>query len=241
MEITGTQAIKASRRQVWDALNDPDILKRCLPGCESIEKSSPEKFKAVMAMAIGPLRARFHGTLHMTDVSEPERCTMVFEGQGGAIGFGKGSSLVELAETAEGTTISYTASAQVGGKLAQVGSRLIDNVARKMADDFFLAFKRQIAEPTPSGQTAPEAATPDAPLTVAPGGEKTGPTDQNMRTTASTSTAPGTFPATEPSVHTVPPSTDRVAHNAVMVPGWWLLVATGVGSALTATGALLFR
>ena len=142
MEINGSQSIGAPRQQVWDALNDPHVLKLCLPGCESVERVSPEEFRVIMAAAIGPLRARFNGKLQMTESRPPESCLMTFEGQGGVVGFGKGSSAVSLAETADGTTLSYTANAQVGGKLAQVGSRLIDNVARKMAEDFFSALRR---------------------------------------------------------------------------------------------------
>src|SRR4051812_21997945 len=117
MEINGSQNIGAPRQQVWDALNDPVILKACLPGCESVERVSAEEFRVIMAAAIGPLRARFNGKLHMTEAKPPESCLMTFEGQGGVVGFGKGSSSVSLAETADGTTLSYTANAQVGGKL----------------------------------------------------------------------------------------------------------------------------
>ncbi|MDX3894628.1 carbon monoxide dehydrogenase subunit G [Pusillimonas sp.] len=234
MEITGTQLIEAPRPQVWDALNDPVILKKCLPGCESLEKHSPEEFKAVMAMAIGPLRARFNGTLHMRDVSAPQRCTMVFEGQGGAIGFGKGSSLVELTETTQGTAISYTANAQVGGKLAQVGSRLIDNVARKMADDFFLAFKQQIAGPPPAAQTMSIPESSNIPPSEASD-------EEVVQGPKSLLTVSDSRQAVAPIKRVTPPGTAQAASSSVMVPGWWLLVATGIGAALTTTGALLLR
>src|SRR5690606_25009722 len=108
---------------------------------------STEEYKVIMVAAIGPLRARFNGKLCMTNAQPPAACTMEFEGQGGPVGFGKGTSEVSLTETQEGTQISYTAHAQVGGKLAQVGSRLIDNVARKMADDFFKALTKQLTAP----------------------------------------------------------------------------------------------
>ncbi|MGE0802053.1 MAG: carbon monoxide dehydrogenase subunit G [Lautropia sp.] len=144
MEITGVQQIPAPRETVWQALNDPAVLKDCLPGCESVEQSEPDLFKVVMTSSIGPLRARFNGTLKLGDIDAPNRCTMLFEGQGGPIGFGKGRSEVRLIETAGVTELSYTAQAQVGGKLAQVGGRLIDSVARKMSDDFFAAFRRRL-------------------------------------------------------------------------------------------------
>ena len=140
MEILGQQLISAPRQTVWDALNDPLILKECLPGCESVEQLSPEEFRVVIKTAIGPLKARFQGSLKISEAKVPESCVMHFEGQGGAIGFGKGTASVTLKEAADGTDLSYEAKAQIGGKLAQVGSRLIDSVAKKMADDFFKAF-----------------------------------------------------------------------------------------------------
>jgi carbon monoxide dehydrogenase subunit G len=169
MEITGTQIIAATRQKVWDALNDPVILKKSLPGCESVERTSADEFKVIMAAAIGPLRARFNGVLRMSDVQAPESCTMVFEGQGGAVGFGKGNSSVRLTESQGQTELTYTANAQVGGKLAQVGSRLIDSVARKMADDFFKAFKAQlVGEATPLKDAATAAAATAAARDSAP-------------------------------------------------------------------------
>lgn len=159
MQITGTQSIAAPRDQVWSALNDPAILKGCLPGCESVERVSPELFRVVVVSAIGPLRARFNGDLRLTQARPPQSCVMVFEGQGGAVGFGKGQASVELHEVGDKTELRYSAQAQVGGKLAQIGTRLIDSVARKMSDDFFEAF-RNLVVPTPntSAGVAPDSA-----------------------------------------------------------------------------------
>lgn len=148
MEIIGQQIIPAPREAVWKALNDPAVLQKCLPGCESVEQTSPEEFRMAIKAAIGPLRARFAGVLRMADVKAPQSCVMHFEGQGGVVGFGKGSANVSLRETPEGTELSYESRAEVGGKLAQVGSRLIDSVAKKMADDFFKAFRQQLAPPS---------------------------------------------------------------------------------------------
>lgn len=237
MEITGTQSILAPRQRVWDALNDPDILKRCLPGCESVLKTSAEEFTVVIAAAIGPLRARFNGVLRMSNAQAPASCTMVFEGQGGAVGFGKGNSSVTLTEANGATELAYTAQAQVGGKLAQVGSRLIDSVARKMADDFFKAFKAQLAEPSPLVALATDSASgKDAPTTPAPVAPRV----------ANTSAAPVT-----PSVQTVAamplpttseaPAAGGAAPAQAMVPGWWLGVAAVLGSAMTLVGALVLR
>lgn len=231
MEITGTQTIAAPRQQVWDALNDPAVLKLSLPGCISVDRTSPEEFKVVMAAAIGPLRARFNGVLRMSDVNAPESCTMVFEGQGGAVGFGKGNSVVKLSESNGQTELSYSAEAQVGGKLAQVGSRLIDSVARKMADDFFKAFKAQLAGPeavptrtsaTSGPQKAEHAGATDGPTTAAAVSAATSnAVSQAAVVTASQAIAGA--PAT------------------VMVPGWWLAIAAILGSLSTTAGILIAR
>lgn len=157
MEIIGQQIIPAPRAAVWKALNDPAVLQRCLPGCESVEQTSPQEFHVAIKAVIGPLRARFAGVLRMADVDAPQSCVMHFEGQGGVVGFGKGSSNVSLREIPEGTELSYEARAEVGGKLAQVGSRLIDSVAKKMTDDFFKALRQQLAAP---GEVAPAPPKP---------------------------------------------------------------------------------
>ncbi len=217
MEITGTQTLPASRQKVWDALNDPDILKKCLPGCESVEQTNDTEYKVVIAATIGPLRARFNGRLRMTEMSPPSSCTMVFEGQGGPVGFGKGSSVVRLEQAPNGTELSYTAKAEVGGKLAQVGSRLIDNVARKMADDFFNSFKKQLSAP---GENLAESASHAA------------PTPLSVAKETATSAMPG---------HAHKATSVPQQNGTVMVPGWWLLVATALGSILTVVGTLLVR
>ncbi len=224
MEITGQQLIPAPRQQVWDALTDPVVLKACLPGCESVERMSPERFEVVITSAIGPLRARFKGSLTLTDIVAPQSCVMVFEGQGGAIGFGKGTSRVELSETNEGTALDYRAEAQVGGKLAQVGGRLIDSVARKMSDDFFRAFKRELVPEDRSLSQSHVSA--DAPR----------PADAPSHT-------PTTRMASVPAAPlTLPPNTS----NAGLPPWAWLVcgLCTGVGLGLTAgltLGLLLGR
>ncbi|MES2186589.1 MAG: carbon monoxide dehydrogenase subunit G [Pseudomonadota bacterium] len=232
MEITGNQAIAAPRQAVWDALNDPAILKACLPGCESVIRTSAEEFKVVMAASIGPLRARFNGVLRMTESLPPQSCTMVFEGQGGAVGFGKGSSSVTLGETATGTELAYTAQAQVGGKLAQVGSRLIDGVARKMADDFFNAFRRQL-EPA-------SAAAPVAPAVAA----RVAPASGAAAAVPAAAPAPAAVPVTVSPPPAMPPQAPATAPGpgtVTLVPGWWLAVATVLGAAAALAGVFLAR
>ncbi|WP_296446407.1 CoxG family protein [Rhodoferax sp. UBA5149] len=140
MELTGEQIVRAPRQQVWDALNDPTILSRCIPGCEEVKKVSDSETHTRVAIKIGPVRARFSGKIFMTDVAIPSRCTLTFEGSGGAAGFAKGRSAVTLTDEGAGTKLSYSVEASVGGKLGQIGGRLIDSSAKKMADEFFAAF-----------------------------------------------------------------------------------------------------
>ena len=147
MEMTGEQFIPAAQTEVWRALNDPAVLKTCLFGCESIEKVTDTEYTVVTTAAIGPVKARFKGKLTLSDLAPPNSYSLSFDGQGGAAGFGKGSAKVSLATEGTGTRLSYALKAQVGGKLAQIGSRLIDSVAKKMADDFFTAFNQEIGGP----------------------------------------------------------------------------------------------
>lgn len=221
MEITGTQTIPAPRDVVWAALNNPEVLKKCLPGCESVEATTPEEFKVVVVTAIGPLRARFNGVLRMNEINAPESCVMVFEGQGGAVGFAKGSATVTLKEVAEGTELNYAAKAQIGGKLAQVGSRLIDSVAKKMSDDFFKAFRKQLAPPD---EMAAAANTPTT---------STALTTQDATSHAVSAPANAVAPAAS--------AATPAASAGTLVPGWWLIVAAMVGSAASIAGALMLR
>jgi uncharacterized protein len=160
MEMTGEEHIALPQQRVWEALNDPEVLKKCIPGCESVEKVSDNEYRIAMTAAIGPVRAKFAGKLLLSDVNPPNSYTIAFEGSGGAAGFGKGSSQVVLSpEGASSTRLSYTAKATVGGKLAQVGSRLIDGVAKKMAQDFFARFNATVA-PVPPATVEEVEATP---------------------------------------------------------------------------------
>jgi carbon monoxide dehydrogenase subunit G len=151
MELHGEQIIRAPRQQVWEALNDPVILSRCIPGCEEITKVSDSETHTRVALKIGPVRARFSGKIFMTDVVAASACTLTFEGAGGAAGFAKGRSGVTLSDEAQGTRLSYSVEASVGGKLGQIGGRLIDSSAKKMADEFFAAFDSAL-----TGGTIPE-------------------------------------------------------------------------------------
>jgi len=160
MEMTGEQFIALPQQRVWEALNDPDVLKACIPGCESVEKVSATEYKLAMTAAIGPVKTRFTGKLVLSDLNPPHSYSLVFEGSGGAAGFGKGSSQVRLTPETGGTRLSYTAKASVGGKLAQVGSRLIDGVAKKMAEDFFARFNQTLVPPQVALEQAPARGIP---------------------------------------------------------------------------------
>lgn len=167
MEMSGEQRIPLPQQRVWEALNDPEILKACIPGCESIDRVSDNEYKVAMTAAIGPVKAKFSGKLVLADMNPPNSYSLAFEGSGGAAGFGKGSAQVKLAPEGSGTLLTYKATASVGGKLAQIGSRLIDGVAKKMADDFFARFNKTVA---PAGESTIEADSvrPDSPRSSGP-------------------------------------------------------------------------
>jgi len=164
MELTGERLIPADRAATWAAINDPAILQACITGCESLERTADGSFAAVVALRVGPVSAKFRGTLRMLDVRAPEHCRLQFEAQGGAAGFGKGSADVDLSDAGPGrTTLRYASKATVGGKMAQIGSRLVDAAAAKLAEDFFAAFEARLAPAgTPVDAQAP-AATPVTP------------------------------------------------------------------------------
>ena len=157
MELKGERLIPASVDTTWAALNNPEILKACITGCESLERTGDDGFQALVAVRVGPVSAKFKGNLKMTDVQAPNSYTINFDGQGGVAGFGKGSADVSLAAEGSGTKLSYVARAQVGGKMAQVGSRLIDAAAGKIAEDFFTAFEAALA-PAEGAGVAPAPA-----------------------------------------------------------------------------------
>jgi len=142
--MSGEQLIPASQADTWAALNDPEILKACVPGCESIERLADNEYQMLMVARIGPVSAKFKGKLNLSDLNPPHSYAIAFEGQGGAAGFGKGSAQVQLAPGGEGTMLSYQVKANVGGKLAQIGSRLVDAAARKISQDFFNAFNEKM-------------------------------------------------------------------------------------------------
>ncbi len=163
MDMSGEYRIAAPREVVWAALNDPDLLRECIPGCEEIEKTSPTEFIAKVTAKVGPVKARFTGKVNMTDLDPPNGYKIMGEGQGGAAGFAKGGAEVKLEADGPETNLRYTVSANVGGKLAQIGSRLIDATARKMAEEFFSRFAAVVAERAAAAPAEGIPATPAPP------------------------------------------------------------------------------
>jgi carbon monoxide dehydrogenase subunit G len=143
--MTGERRLPVDRAGAWKALNDLEVIVACIPGGESMEKTGENEYAVVIASSLGPVRARFNGRLTVTDIVAPESYSLHFQGQGAAAGFARGTARVRLEDDGECTLLKYAIDAQVGGKLAQVGSRLIDSAALKLADDFFAAFEQRLA------------------------------------------------------------------------------------------------
>ena len=157
MELANTRLVPAPVERVWAALNDPETLKASIPGCETFERQPDGSYATTVAARVGPVSARFSGRVELADVEPPTSYTIKFSGQGGAAGFANGEAKVRLSPADGGTSLAYTASAQVGGKIAQIGSRLIDGAAAKLADDFFARFVERLsaAEPAPGAAAQP--------------------------------------------------------------------------------------
>lgn len=177
MDIQGEKILAMPRHDVWRALNDPSVLQRCLAGCDTFEAEtgSDNRYRVALQASVGPVRARFSGKLQLQDRVPATSYALAFEGSGGVAGFGKGTARVTLDDAAEGTRLRYTAQAQVGGRLAQVGARLIDGVTQRMADDFFSRFVKELAAVAPAtghpAAATASIATPPAstPLAREPG------------------------------------------------------------------------
>lgn len=154
MEFSGRYVIPAAPETVWAALNDPEVLKACINGCERMEKTDPSHFAAAVTLKIGPVKATFNGKVALEEMDPPHRCVLRGEGQGGVAGFAKGEAEILLSPDGEGTALAYTAKASIGGKLAQIGQRLIDGAAKQIADDFFARFANLVG--TTPGSILPQ-------------------------------------------------------------------------------------
>jgi carbon monoxide dehydrogenase subunit G len=155
MDMQGSRQLSVSQQQAWDALNDPEILKRCITGCEKFESVGDGAYAIVVAIRIGPVSARFNGKVTLADIVEPQSYSIKFDAQGGAAGFGKGESQVQLVPNEGGVELRYSVKSTVGGKLAQIGQRLIDGVAKSLAEEFFARFEAALVERF--APTAPQA------------------------------------------------------------------------------------
>jgi uncharacterized protein len=164
MQLTGTERIQAPRAIVWQALNDPEVLKNCIPGCESIELTSPTEMKARVGLRLGPIKANFEGKVTLSDIDPPNGYTISGEGSGGAAGGARGSAKVKLTEDQGATVLDYSVDSQVSGKIAQLGARLIDATAQKLAGDFFGKFSTLVGGGT---SAAPQAGAPEAAIVAA--------------------------------------------------------------------------
>ena len=156
MELKGSRVISADRATVWAALNDPEVLKACIPGCTELSGSPEEGFEAKVTQKVGPVKANFAGAVQLSDIIVEESYTISGEGKGGAAGFAKGGAAVKLADVEGGTELTYEVDAKIGGKLAQLGSRLIDSFSKKMADQFFETFQKVV-----EGDGSPDADAPE--------------------------------------------------------------------------------
>lgn len=157
MDMQASRQLGVTQQQAWDALNDPEVLKACIPGCERIESTGENQYGLGVALKIGPVSAKFAGKIRLSDIKPPQSYTLSFDGQGGAAGFGKGSAQVSLLPNAGGCELAYTVHAQVGGKVAQLGQRLIDGAAKGMAEDFFKRFDDEMQRRHPAPAEAPQA------------------------------------------------------------------------------------
>ena len=172
MNLTGEYRLALPREAVWAGLNDPEILKQCIPGCEELIKSGDTEFSAKLSLKIGPMTAKFTGKVALSDIDPPNGYKIAGEGQGGVAGFGKGSAVVKLVEDGQGgTVLTYAADSQVGGKMAQLGSRLIDATVKKLSDEFFGKFATVVTAPaaeTAAADAAAPAAVPEISAAEAP-------------------------------------------------------------------------
>ena len=154
MDMQGSRQLAITQQQAWDALNDPAVLKACIPGCDKVEPSGDNQYSIGMALKIGPVSAKFSGKITLSDINPPTSYKINFEGQGGPAGFGKGESNVTLTPNADGCELVYTVHASVGGKIAQLGQRLIDGAAKSMAEDFFKRFDNEMQRQYPDAYAA---------------------------------------------------------------------------------------
>ena len=215
MEMTGERRIPAPRQQVWEALNDPEVLRASIPGCESVEREGEDQFRAKVAVKLGPMSAKFTGKVKLENLQPPESYTISGEGSGGAMGFAKGGADVALKEaSAAETLLNYRVKAQVGGKIAQLGGRLIDSTAKQMADQFFNRFSAHFAQPEAEPEEpATEEAAAESPVSAAVAA--VAPRKAESATAKAAPAADRAAPVAEPKRNT---DTEYLAHGSAPGP-----------------------
>lgn len=167
MDMQATRSLSVTQQQAWQALNDPEVLKLCIPGCDKVEATAEHEYDIGMALRIGPVSAKFKGHIKLSDIVPPASYRISFEGQGGPAGFGKGSAQVQLSPTDSGCELAYTVNASVGGKVAQLGQRLIDGAAKSLAEDFFKRFDDEMQRRHSAAPAAPDVSSLAAPAGAA--------------------------------------------------------------------------
>lgn len=227
MEMQASRQLSVTQQQAWDALNDPEVLKLCIPGCNSIEATGENQYAIALSVKIGPVSAKFNGTITLADIQAPESYTLSFEGKGGAAGFGKGNAKVTLTPNDQGCELGYTVQASVGGKIAQMGQRLIDGTAKSMADDFFKRFDNEMQR-----RFGTETAADDATGTGAAdtnGAVSTGHDAAGGATAAAQAAATQPAAASSPSASTTSPAAATAEKPSGKMPAWaWAAVAAAV-------------
>ena len=171
MDMQGSRQLAVTQQQAWDALNDPAVLKACIPGCDKVEPTGENQYAIDMSVKVGPVAAKFAGKISLSDIVPPKSYSINFEGQGGAAGFGKGNSAVTLIPNDAGCLLDYTVHASVGGKIAQLGQRLIDGVAKSMAEDFFTRFDQAMQTAYPAAYAVQAGAVPADAASASPGAQ----------------------------------------------------------------------
>ncbi len=216
MDMKGEERIPAPREAVWEALNDPEILKACIPGCQTLEKTSDTSFSATVQAKVGPVKAKFTGDVTLSDIDPPKGYKISGEGKGGAAGFAKGGAVVSLTEDGSDTVLSYEVEANVGGKLAQIGSRLIDSTAKKMAGEFFSKFSEEVSARASAGGAVPAEAAPAeaAPAEAAPAAEAPAPETPASAGAAAAAVSAPVEPAPKAAPEAAPSETDVKAAAA---------------------------
>ena len=241
MEMSGQHTIPAPRETVWEALNDPEVLKQCIPGCEEVNKTSETSFDAKVSVKVGPVKAKFGGAVTLSDIDPPKGYTISGEGKGGAAGFAKGGAKVNLEEADGGaaTELTYEVNASVGGKLAQIGARLIDSTAKKYANDFFTKFS-EIAAARANENGSTDAAPADTkPAAKAAGKPAAEPKPKPVAETAAKPAVKSPAPHPEPKAKTVvnaPLAAEREkrgvpVENVYEGPNWQLFLSLGIAAA----------